>query len=60
MFLKRSQKTILAVLAAALLLSAAFWYGGNAPGLQGWTLSGQEGSSASSGGGHSGGGDSGP
>lgn len=58
--MKRSQKTILAVLAAALLLSAAFWYGGDAPGLQGWTLSGQEGSSASSGGGHSGGGDSTP
>lgn len=58
--MKRSQKTILAVLAAALLLAAAFWYGGDAPGLQGWTLSGQEGSSASSGGSHSGGGDSTP
>ncbi len=35
--LKKNKWKIIGVLAAAVVLAAAFWYGGNAPGLQGWS-----------------------
>lgn len=35
----KKKQTILAAAAVLILLAAAFWYGGDAPGLQGWTLS---------------------
>lgn len=36
--MKLTKGKLLAILAVAVLLAVAFWYGGNAPGLQGWTV----------------------
>ena len=35
----KKQQIIIAAAAVLILLAAAFWYGGDAPGLQGWSLS---------------------
>lgn len=40
--MKLTRGKLLAALAVVVILAAAFWYGGNAPGLQGWTVQGQE------------------
>ena len=40
--MKLTKGKLLAALAIVAVLAAAFWYGGNAPGLQGWTVQGQE------------------
>ena len=44
--MKLTKGKLIAVLAIVAVLAVAFWYGGNAPGLQGWTVQGEE-SSAS-------------
>ena len=36
--MKRTKGKIIAVLAVLVILAGAFWYGGSAPGLQGWTV----------------------
>lgn len=43
------KKKILTLAAVVVVLAAAFWYGGNAPGLQGWQISSPSQSAASSG-----------
>ncbi len=40
--MKLTKGKVIAVLAIVVALAAAFWYGGNAPGLQGWTLGPQD------------------
>ena len=42
------KKKILTLAAVVVVLAAAFWYGGNAPGLQGWQISSPSQSAASS------------
>ena len=39
MKIKITRNKIIAFAAIIALLAAAFWYGGNAPGLQGWNVS---------------------
>lgn len=41
------KKKLLALGLLIVVLAAAFWYGGSAPGLQGWTISSQPGSASS-------------
>lgn len=36
-WLKKKRRKVALLLLAAAMLAAAFWYGGNAPGLQGWS-----------------------
>ena len=43
--MKLTKGKVIAVLAIVVALAAAFWYGGNAPGLQGWTVGPQDSSS---------------
>ena len=38
MWWKRHKWKVLLPVIAAAVLAAAFWYGGDAPGLQGWTV----------------------
>ena len=40
--MKLTKGKLIAALIIVAVLAAAFWYGGNAPGLQGWTVRGQE------------------
>ena len=40
--MKLTKGKIIAAVAVIAVLAGAFWYGGNAPGLQGWTVQGQE------------------
>lgn len=44
----KKKQTILAATAVILVLALAFWYGGDAPGLQGWSPSGSAAQSSSS------------
>ena len=44
----KKKQTILAAAAVLLVLALAFWYGGDAPGLQGWSLSGSSAPASSS------------
>ncbi|WP_297721414.1 DUF4430 domain-containing protein [Intestinimonas sp.] len=44
--MKLTKGKVIAVLAIVVALAAAFWYGGNAPGLQGWTVGPQDSSSS--------------
>ena len=36
--MKLAKGKVIAVLAVVAILAGAFWYGGGAPGLQGWTV----------------------
>ena len=36
--MKLTKGKVIGALAILVILAAAFWYGGNAPGLQGWTV----------------------
>ncbi|MFR3078422.1 MAG: hypothetical protein ACLTNE_08775, partial [Intestinimonas butyriciproducens] len=36
--MKLTRGKVVGVLAVLVILAAAFWYGGGAPGLQGWTV----------------------
>ena len=38
MWWKQNKWKVIALVMIAVVLAAAFWYGGNAPGLQGWTV----------------------
>lgn len=40
--MKLTKGKLIAALAIVAVLAVAFWYGGNAPGLQGWTVQGEE------------------
>ncbi len=40
--MKLTKGKIIAIAAVAVVLAAAFWYGGSAPGMQGWTVKGDE------------------
>ena len=40
--MKLTKGKIIAAVAVIAVLAGAFWYGGNAPGLQGWTVQEQE------------------
>ena len=40
--MKLTKGKIIAIAAVAAVLAAAFWYGGSAPGMQGWTVKGDE------------------
>lgn len=40
--MKLTKGKLIATLIIVAVLTVAFWYGGNAPGLQGWTIRGQE------------------
>lgn len=40
--MKLTKGKLIAALIIVAVLAVAFWYGGNAPGLQGWTVRGQE------------------
>lgn len=44
----KNKQIIIAAVAVLLVLAAAFWYGGDAPGLQGWSLSQDSAQSAAS------------
>lgn len=44
----KNKQIIIAAAAVLILLAAAFWYGGDAPGLQGWSLSQDSAQSAAS------------
>ena len=44
--MKLTKGKIIAAVAVIAVLAGAFWYGGNAPGLQGWTVQEQESSAA--------------
>lgn len=43
--MKLTKGKVIGALAILVILAAAFWYGGNAPGLQGWTVGVRESSS---------------
>lgn len=40
--MKLTKGKIIAIVAVVVVLAAAFWYGGSAPGMQGWTVKGDE------------------
>lgn len=44
--MKLTKGKVIGALAILVILAAAFWYGGNAPGLQGWTVGVRESSGA--------------
>ena len=42
MWWKRNRRKLIAPILVAAVLAAAFWYGGDAPGLRGWTTGGAQ------------------